>query len=325
MKNKPPKVSIIIPNYNHASFLPRRIESILTQTYTDFEIIILDDCSTDNSRDLIEQYRSNPKVSKIVYNQTNSGSTFPQWNKGVSIASGQYIWFAESDDLACLNFLEVMVPILDQNPNLALVKCQSEIIDAKNNVLYNFENKYPHFRQPSRSIPGIEDSFQQAQDWSGIVNASAVLFRKDIFLKAGGAPENFKMAGDWMTWVRMLAHGDIYYLPQMLNQMRATHDNSARAAHMTSNQSRYVIEKLTVINFILKEYNAPLKTTLLALNHQIAEWARLALNLKDKCIAPTDNFKILFHAMKISVIALPLTIYHFPARTLSVIFKKLTK
>ena len=80
------KVSVIVPNYNHAIFLYRRLDSILRQTYSDFEIIILDDCSTDGSRNIIEQYRSNPKVSNIIYNETNSGTGFMQWVKGLRTA-----------------------------------------------------------------------------------------------------------------------------------------------------------------------------------------------------------------------------------------------
>lgn len=77
------KVSVIVPNYNHALFLEQRIESILNQTFQDFEVIILDDCSTDNSKKIIEKYRTHPKVSKIIYNDVNSGNTFKQWNTGI--------------------------------------------------------------------------------------------------------------------------------------------------------------------------------------------------------------------------------------------------
>ena len=66
-------ISIIVPNYNHAPYLKQRIDSILNQTYQDFELILLDDCSSDKSRDIIESYRTNPHVTQIVYNDNNSG------------------------------------------------------------------------------------------------------------------------------------------------------------------------------------------------------------------------------------------------------------
>lgn len=76
-----PTVSVIVPNYCHAPYLEQRIESILQQTFQDFELILLDDCSTDGSREILERYRNHPKVSGIFYNERNSGSPFKQWKK----------------------------------------------------------------------------------------------------------------------------------------------------------------------------------------------------------------------------------------------------
>jgi len=102
-----PKVSVIVPNYNHAPYLRQRIESILNQTYQDFEVILLDDCSTDNSRDILNNYRNQSKVSHCIFNAVNGKSAFQQWQKGVQLAKGEYIWIAESDDWAEPEFLEV--------------------------------------------------------------------------------------------------------------------------------------------------------------------------------------------------------------------------
>ena len=87
------KVSVIIPNYCYAAYLEQRIDSVLSQTYQDLEVIILDDNSPDDglSRMVIEKYRENPHVSHIVYNDENSGSTFKQWDKGISLAEGEYM------------------------------------------------------------------------------------------------------------------------------------------------------------------------------------------------------------------------------------------
>ena len=104
-----PIVSVVIPNYNHAQYLRQRIDSILNQIYSDFELIIVDDCSTDNSKEIIESYRTNPKVSQIIFNESNSGTPFQQWETGVDLAKGEWIWIAESDDFAENDFLEKLI------------------------------------------------------------------------------------------------------------------------------------------------------------------------------------------------------------------------
>ena len=109
MRKDKPLVSIIIPNYNHADYLEERIRSILNQTYTNYEIIILDDRSTDNSIEIINKFRDNSHISNIIINEENSGSPFKQWFKGISLAKGDLIWIAECDDSCELCMLERLV------------------------------------------------------------------------------------------------------------------------------------------------------------------------------------------------------------------------
>ena len=94
-----PRVSIIVPNFNHAAFLKRRLDSIFQQTMQDFELIFLDDASTDSSLAVFEDYAHDSRVTRHV-NQDNSGNPFVQWNRGLEMAAGEYIWIAESDDFA---------------------------------------------------------------------------------------------------------------------------------------------------------------------------------------------------------------------------------
>jgi glycosyltransferase involved in cell wall biosynthesis len=131
-----PEVTVITPNYNHARYLPRRLESILGQTFQDFELIILDNASTDNSREVIEWYAKDPRV-KTIFNAANNGSTFRQWSLGLGHARGEYVWFAESDDYAAPTLLETLVDRLDRHPNVGLAYCQSWVVDEDANLLYN--------------------------------------------------------------------------------------------------------------------------------------------------------------------------------------------
>lgn len=100
------KVSIIVPNFNHQNFLKERLESIFNQTFQDFEVLIFDDASTDGSLEILKKYQNHPKVTHFVVNKKNSGSPFKQWKKGLALAKSDYIWIAETDDYAELNFLE---------------------------------------------------------------------------------------------------------------------------------------------------------------------------------------------------------------------------
>ena len=104
-EQKQPFVSVIIPNYNHAQYLEQRLDSVFGQTYPNYEVIFLDDCSKDNSLEVINRYKNNPHLSQIVVNETNYGNTFKQWDKGINLAKGEIIWIAESDDYCELTML----------------------------------------------------------------------------------------------------------------------------------------------------------------------------------------------------------------------------
>lgn len=215
------KVSVIVPNYNHARFLQDRLESIFAQTYTDYEVIILDDCSADGSREIIEGYRSHPKVAKIIYNNQNSGSPFKQWNKGVAVAAGEYVWIAESDDLARPELLATLVASLDADRNVGLAYVQSERIDEHGKV------SPPCFEwtdavSPTRWRGDYLDNGRRECGLSlairnTVPNASAVVFRKDIYQMVGGADEHSRLCGDWIAWTRILGSSNIAFHANPLN------------------------------------------------------------------------------------------------------------
>lgn len=133
IERKSPFLTVIIPNYCHERYLKERIESVLNQTYQNFEIILLDDCSKDNSVQVINQYRSHPKVSHVVFNERNSGSTFIQWNRGIQFAKGDLVWIAESDDACHPELLAKLVDGYVRYPSCSLLFCRSISIDSEGN------------------------------------------------------------------------------------------------------------------------------------------------------------------------------------------------
>jgi glycosyltransferase involved in cell wall biosynthesis len=226
-----PTVSVIVPNYNHARYLRQRIESVLGQTYQDFEVILLDDCSTDDSRSVLSEYAKDPRV-RIEFNETNSGSTFKQWNKGVRLASGEYIWIAESDDYADAHLLERLVPLLDAEPTAVLAYCRSWRILADGQIS-GFLDSYHADLHPQRWTGDFwADGREECQNYlvqrNTISNASAVVFRREVYVRVGGADESLVLCGDWKLWAAMALTGRIAYLGEPLNYFRF-HDMSVRA------------------------------------------------------------------------------------------------
>lgn len=246
-----PKVSVIIPNYNHARFLEQRIQSVLDQTYQDFEVIYLDDASTDNSNEVFAKFADNPRIQSI-YNQTNSGSPFKQWNKGLRHATGEYIWIAESDDYAEPVLLEKLVEKLDQHSSVGLAYCQSWQADENNDV----NSTYRWFTDDIDIQRWKEDFINTGVDEcknyfifkNTIPNASAVLFRRSLYEKVGGADETLILCGDWLLWVKILLVSNIAFVAEPLNYFR-THSGTVRGKSVE--RMGYTIhEYLYVMNFI---------------------------------------------------------------------------
>ncbi len=146
-EQKQPLVSVIIPNYNHARYLEQRLDSVFGQTYPNFEVIILDDCSTDNSMEVINRYKDNSHLSQVVLNETNSGNTFKQWDKGISLAKGEIIWIAESDDYCELNLLAELIKAYTSKPNIVLAYAPVVFVNEDG----EFE-RYTHFIQSAKEI-----------------------------------------------------------------------------------------------------------------------------------------------------------------------------
>ena len=192
-----PTVSVIVPNYNHAPYLKQRIESILNQTYQDFELILLDDCSKDGSRDIMESYRSNPHVSHVVFNKANSGSAFRQWDKGIALAQGRWIWVAESDDYAEPTFLERLMTEVSQVPDCVLAYAATWWVDQKGTKLWETPNS-----NNVNLYGGIDFIHRKLAVCNSIANVSECIFRRDKFRPSETYRyEHMRLCGDWFFYV----------------------------------------------------------------------------------------------------------------------------
>lgn len=211
-----PTVSVIIPNYNHAPYLRERIDSVLNQTFQDFEVIILDDKSPDNSIEIIESYRNHPKVSHIVYNEENSGSTFKQWEKGISLSQGEWIWIAESDDWCEPYFLEKLLSgPLD---GVSIAFAQTYLV-----------NQHPtswsaHYYSEDKDLDNTMDGrcFVEKKmiPYNGIWNASQAIFKKKKYYELSPKYLEFRYCGDWVFWIEMALTGKVFISGRFLSYFR---------------------------------------------------------------------------------------------------------
>ena len=232
----PPVVSVLVTNYNHARFLRRRLDSILGQTFQPIEIIVLDDASSDNSRDLMKDYAQRHSM-QLVFNESNSGSPFIQWRRGAQLAMGKYIWIAESDDFADPRLLEVLVSRMEARPNVGLVYCQSFLVDENDRVTgkYNFIRADLNPSRWDRDFDnnGRDEVANYLFSQNTIPNASAVLVNKSLLLSASEHTADMRLMGDWWTWARVLMESDVSFVAEPLNffRMHATSvRNSTRRA-----------------------------------------------------------------------------------------------
>jgi glycosyltransferase involved in cell wall biosynthesis len=220
--DKYPLVSVIIPNYNHARYLDERIQSVLNQTYQNFEVIILDDASIDCSRKIIDKYCNNPHISNIVYNERNSGLPFKQWDKGIALAKGEIIWIAESDDSCDERFLEVLVSDMIKN-NCVYVFCRLIFMDSdgylKASSLDNVGTDTVNYWNGKEFIRHYL-SFDNT-----VTNASGCIFRKDAALRVNHQYEKYRGSGDWLFWIEMAELGFVGFDRRSMNFYRQHGDN----------------------------------------------------------------------------------------------------
>ncbi len=246
-----PTVSVIVPNYNHGRFLQQRIESVLRQTYQDFELVLLDDCSTDQSRAVLSQYVGDPRV-RSEFNKSNSGSAFRQWNRGVRLARGKYVWIAESDDYADEKLLERLVGILDRDDTVAYAYCRSWQITADGRR-EGFHDEYGPYKGPRGwDADYFVDGHQECRDYflfmTPVSNASAAVFRKSAYDSVGGADESMILCGDGKLWAAIALTGRVAYVSDPLNYYRL-HDTTLRVS--TARRSVGVIEGLQNVRWML--------------------------------------------------------------------------
>ena len=214
-----PRVSILIPTFNYAHYLEDSIPSALNQTYTNFELIIVDNGSTDNTREVVAKYLSDPRVS-YYRNETNIG-VVGNFNRCLELANCEYIKFLCADDKFEPTIVEKYVAVMDANPGVSLVTCDKQAFGSKSH-----ETITPLTHRQSGNY-SVLHMIENNYCWIG--EPTSVMFRKRD-LTIGKFSYDFQQYVDWDFWNRLLSVGDCYIIPEKLVQVRFHMASISKAA-----------------------------------------------------------------------------------------------
>ncbi|MBQ6298446.1 MAG: glycosyltransferase [Selenomonadaceae bacterium] len=254
-ENFSPLVSVVVPNFNHAPFLLQRLETIYNQTYKNFEVILLDDASTDNSRDILKDFQTrHADNTRLIFNEKNSGGVFNQWRKGIEAARGDLIWIAESDDFSAENFLYELVPSFADD-TIQLAFCRTDFIQDEQKIFTSeqYLADLINFDWTKNFAMTAAEFVAQGFGVKNIIpNVSGVLFRKKNFF-----PDlclDMKLCGDWAFYLDTIKGGCVYYSPRATNFYRV-HKNSTSLK--IQKEPRYFIEHERIAEFVAENYRVP--------------------------------------------------------------------
>jgi len=220
VKERAPKVSVCIPVYNGAKYLGEAINSTLNQTFSDFELIIVDDCSTDGS-DLIVSTFSDNRL-RFFKNPTRLGLA-QNWNRCLEVSRGEYVYIFHQDDVMLSQNLEKKVRVLDQNPSVGLVFSQAQVVDSQRDPI----RKYSENGVRDGVLPGLR-FFEQFFLQPNVICCPSVLVRKSCYEKLGGFDKRLSFACDCEMWMRISLFFDIAYLDETLLNYREHDENESR-------------------------------------------------------------------------------------------------
>lgn len=287
-----PLVSIIVPNYNHAQFLEQRLQTIYQQSYSNYEVILLDDCSSDNSKEILNKYaRLYPNITTTLYNDENVGVVFEQWNRGLKIAKGELIWIAESDDYSDTDFLNVMVKQFKYSSTM-LAFCRSDFMQNGEKI-WTTEEYLGDLSMLNWSEPFIMSSAEIVKRgfcYKNIIpNVSSCLFRRvsGIDKEVIRTCKKMILSSDWIFYLDIIKGGTIAYTNEITNYYRVhEHSTSLRVQHSLN----YYIEYEKVTRYILKNY--AIDNSFIDKTYEYLKWHYSAMNGTDDVSKVNECFNV---------------------------------
>jgi glycosyltransferase involved in cell wall biosynthesis len=228
-----PTVSVLIPSYNHGRYLQTALEDVFAQTYSDFEIVVVDDGSTDDSVAILQSYGDRLRV----FVQRNRG-TYATLNRLIAESTGEYLAILNSDDRWASEKLSKQVVLLGSNPQVGLVHTGGHFIDAEGQIQ---PGNPLGFEWPTTPTGNIIEALVRCNK----IIASSVLIRRECFERLGCFNERLFGSGDWEMWFRVALEYDIAFIDEPLTSYRV-HGENASLKHRRIHQDDVLVREDTI-------------------------------------------------------------------------------
>lgn len=225
------RISVVIPVYNGADYIEKTINSIQRQTAGDVELIIVEDCSTDSSREILKKIANGKSSLKIIFNEQNCGLQKTA-NRGAAAATGEYLMVCGQDDLFAPEHLELMIKLIDEDT--AFVHCNSIIIDENDNQKNNLKKT---FLQHIKTY-----WFHRFIYLDNYISSCGLLMNKKKFDKIGGYIEEYRNFGEWMLWIRLGEIGKVKFNNKIKAYYRIHSKNMSKGIFKKSQKNDLLLE-----------------------------------------------------------------------------------
>jgi glycosyltransferase involved in cell wall biosynthesis len=243
-----PKVTALVPSYNHGRYIHERIESIMNQSYQNIELIVIDDRSDDNSHEVISKLQAHYGF-QYLRNERNSGTPFAAWERICTLATGDYIWVCESDDVADQSFLEKAVLSFAKEPGAVLFYSSSHIINESGEIIDHTDGYFHDIWKEKRwdedfAVDGREELLQFQLRGQTVPNMSSALIKASAF-KAAFTPflKRLRLTGDWLFISDVMRHGRVIFRHDALSRFRKHEVTSRFRVKSARSQAEFILTK----------------------------------------------------------------------------------
>lgn len=229
--NKRPKISVVLPTYNRAQLLKRSIQSVLDQTYKDFEVIVVDDGSTDNTEEVVRRLIIKDKRVRFIKFKENKGANAAR-NAGIRASRGKFVAFQDSDDVWNPIKLAVQIKVLNKAPKeVGAVYCAWRVVGEKSKIM------------PPKRILNKSGNIHKVLLRGNFITTQVVVLKKDCFRKVGLFDENLPRYQDWEMWIRVAKYYNFKFIDKLLviQYMQKKSISANREAQVLA--TGYILEK----------------------------------------------------------------------------------